>query len=76
MCFAWNDSSVNIVIVECNWQHQTTPLIHCGLLSTLGIIGFGNGLLFVQHQAFTWNNADLIPFGHQGTNFLEIWSKI
>ena len=36
------------------------------------IIGSGNGLLPIQHQATTWTNAGLLKIGLLGTNFSEI----
>ena len=40
------------------------------------IIGSGNGSAPVWHQAITWTNADLLPIGPLGTNFIDIWIKI
>ena len=39
------------------------------------IIGSGNGLQHVWHQAITWINADLASIGHLETKFTEIWMK-
>ena len=36
------------------------------------IIGSGNSLLPVRHQAITWTNACLLPIGLPGTSFSEI----
>ena len=39
-------------------------------------IGSGNDLSSVWSQAITWTNTDLLPIGHLGTNFNEIWIEI
>ena len=40
------------------------------------IIGSGNGLSPVRHQAITRTNADLLSVGLLGTHFSEIWIRI
>ena len=45
----------------------------CNVMMNWVIIGLGNGLLPVRHQAITWFNAGLLSIGHLGTNFSEIW---
>ena len=47
------------------WIYHHT-LTHCGLvthmmLDILVIAGFGNSLVPLQHQTFTWNNVDCTP---------------
>ena len=40
------------------------------------MIGSGNGLSPVYHQAITWTNADLLSIGAFRTNFSEILTEI
>ena len=40
------------------------------------IIGPGNGLSPVRHQAITWTNVGLLSVGLLGTYFSEIWIGI
>ena len=40
------------------------------------IIGSGNGLLPVRHQAIAWTNAGLMSIAYKGPNFKELWTKI
>ena len=40
------------------------------------IIGSGNGLSPIRHQAITWTNDGLMPIGLLGTNVYEIWIGI
>ena len=42
---------------------------------SLFIIGLGNGLVPVGHQAFAWTNNDLSSIGSLGTDFRGIWMK-
>ena len=39
------------------------------------IIGSGNGLVPVHHQAITWTSDDLLSIGPSGKNFNEILIK-
>ena len=40
------------------------------------IIGLGNDLASVQHQAITWTNAELLSIRPLGTNLSETFIKI
>ena len=38
------------------------------------IIGSGNGWLLFWHHVVTWTNALILPSGHLGTDYCDIWS--
>ena len=62
---------------------QLTHLPQCHIYTPLNwaIIGSGNGLSPIRHQAITWTNAGLLSIGQiqwnqLGTNFSEIWIRV
>ena len=81
----WHRSFVEVLLdsrtVGIYFTGLITILIHLPLLlhiciGKLAIIGSGNALSPVQHQAITWSNADLLSFGSLGINFSKILIKI
>ena len=73
-----------VYIMSLNWDNigiivvlNHLPLVpHIYSSVNWAIIGSGNGLSPVRHQAITWTNAGLLSIGLLGTSFSEIWIQI
>ena len=57
-------------------QPQFRDLTNICTLVNYAIIGSGNGLSPVWHQAIIWTNVDLLPIRPLATNFSEISIEI
>ena len=74
-CFSLHRSSSNLEA----WTRQITGTQLIDLYGDTNasinwvIIGPGNGLVTLRHQAITWTNGDSLSIRPLGTNFREIW---
>ena len=73
MDFTWlRFIGINTVTKGLGWTSFIVAYWRYTTWGILIIIGLGNGLSAVRHQAITWTNIDLLKIGPLGTNFSEI----